>query len=336
MADCHNLFTEFNSIISLNNSKRDSLIVSRKSLRKKIRKYFKENKDKEIKPKFKGQGSFILDTIVEPIPYITKIDGEDKTMLYYDVDDGIYFIGDKSERKSVQTYHNWIIEAIDGHTSTPPIDKNTCVRVIFADGHNIDLPIYFKEEEKSPELAHKAEDWINSDPKSFQDWFEGEANGKPQLIKIVRYLKAWCNYRETQRKDKPMLSGFILTILAARNYIANKRDDIALKETLIMIKSKLDASFKCYRPTNPTDEDLLEGYSHEEYFKKCLNDLIDSAKKALDEKNQKKSCENWQKHFGERFPCGIAKDEDEDEKLSQSYIATASASRPWFNDSKNG
>lgn len=325
MANCHDLFTDFNSTIRLKDSKRKSLKKSRKSLRDKIRKYFANEKKDEIKPKFTLQGSFALDTIVEPIP----VEDQEKTLLYYDMDDGVYFIGDISNRKSVQTYHNWIVAAIEGHTQTGLIDKNTCVRTEYADGHHIDMPIYFKEDDKTPELAHKAKGWIKSDPKAFQDWFKEKSKDKPQLIRIVRFLKAWSNYRETQREDKPMVSGFILTILAANHYLSNERDDIALKETLVNIKAKLDRSFTCYRPTVPDDEDLLASYSHKDYFMDCLQKLIDSATDALKEPNQKKSCEHWQKHFGSRFPCGLAKDEDEKDKLSASFVSTASASRPW-------
>jgi len=335
MANCHDLFTEFNSIIRLKDSKRKSLKKSRKSLRDKIRKYFDEEKKDETKPKFHSQGSFALDTIVEPIPEEVEENGVEKTLLYYDIDDGVYFIGDIEKRKSVQTYHNWIVDAIDGHTNTPPIDKNTCVRTVFADGHHIDMPIYFKEEGKTPELAHRAKGWIESDPKAFQDWFEGKVKDNTQLRRIVRYLKAWSNYRRTQRADKPMISGFILTILAANHYLSNERDDIAFKETLVLIKTKLDSSFTCYRPTVPTNEDLLANYGHKGYFMDCLQKLIDSAITALKEPNQKKSCEHWQKHFGDRFPCGLAKDEDEKDNLSKSFVTTASASRPWFNNIKD-
>lgn len=329
MANCHNLFSEFNSSIRLKDSKRKSLKKSSKSLRDKIRKYFNEEKKDEIKPKFSKQGSFALDTIVEPIPAEVEENGVKKTLLYYDMDDGVYFIGDIKDKKSIQTYHTWIIDAIKGHTQTGLIDKNTCVRTEYADGHHIDMPIYFKEEDKPPVLAHKAKGWIESDPKAFQDWFEGKVKDKPQLRRIIRYLKAWSNYRETQRTDKPMVSGFILTILATNHYYANDRDDIALKETLILIKAKLDASFTCYRPTVPTDEDLLSGYNHKDYFMDCLQKFINYATDTLKEPSQKKSCELWQKHFGDRFPCGLAKDEDEEERLSESFISTASASRPW-------
>ena len=52
-----------------------------------------------------------------------------------------------------------------------PIDKNTCVRTLFSDGHNIDEPIYYKKGD-TPELALiKRDGWIESDPKLFTDWF---------------------------------------------------------------------------------------------------------------------------------------------------------------------
>lgn len=329
MANCHNLFTGFNSTIRLKDAKRKSLKKSRKSLRDKIRKYFAEEKKNEIKPKFNSQGSFDLDTIIEPIPVEVEEDGEKKTLLHYDMDDGVYFIGEIEKRKKVQDYHDWIVDAIEGHTQTGLIDKNTCVRTEYADGHHIDMPIYFREEDETPELAHKSKGWIESDPRAFKEWFEEKVKDNAQLRRIVRYLKAWSNYRSTERNDKPMVSGFILTILAANHYLPNERDDIALKETLVLIKAKLDSSFTCYRPTVPTNEDLLANYGHKSYFMECLQKIIDSGTDALKEPNQKKSCEHWQKHFGDRFPCGLAKDEDEGEKLSASFISTASASRPW-------
>ena len=146
MADCNNLIQEFNSTIKLSNSKKESLKTSRKDLRKKIRTDFNKNRPDEIQPKFMGQGSFETDTSINPIPRRVEIDGEEKSLYKYDLDDGVYFIGDEDDRNSIYTYHNWIYEAVYGHTAQKPIDKNTCVRVIFSDGHNIDLPIYYKKE----------------------------------------------------------------------------------------------------------------------------------------------------------------------------------------------
>lgn len=329
MANCHNLFTDFTGVIKLNESKRKSLKKSRKSLRDKIRKYFKEEKPDEIQPKFTGQGSFVTDTILEPIPIKKEEDGEEIIILKYDVDDGIYFIGDKDERKSTQTYHNWIKNAVDGHTQTPPVDKPTCIRVLFADGHNIDLPIYFKCEDEVPELANTSKDWMESDPKAFKKWFEQKTDGKPQLVRLVRYIKAWCDFREDRRKDKKMPSGFIMTILACNHYYSHDRDDIALKETLVNIQAKLEDKFECFRPTVPTDEDLLADYNHKDYFMECLQNFIDDAKSALKSTNQKEACGKWQKHFGDRFPCQNAKEEEEKNSTPAFIVSEASQSRPW-------
>lgn len=335
MANCSEILKSFNNTITLSGAKKESLKRSRKDLRKKIKKYFREKKPDEIQPKFKGQGSFDTDVIINPIPRTIEVNGEDKTVYYYDIDDGIYFIGDDNpdDRKSVQTYHNWIVTAVDGHTSTPPKDKNACVRVIFADGHNIDLPVYYKQND-IPELAHKVKGWIDSDPKAFTEWFNKQADANPQLRRIVRYLKAWADYREYSRTDKAMPTGLVLTILAANHFYKHDRDDIALKETLVNIESELRKEFKCERPTVPEGEDLLSEYTCKDYFMEVLRKFIDNAKKAIEEKNQKKSCEYWQKSLGDRVPCSLAKDEDEDRSASAGLLAGALSSRP-FGGKKN-
>ena len=87
---------------------------------------------------------------------------------------------------------------------------------------------------------------------------------------------------------------------------------IALRDTLQAIKYKLNLKFECLRPTTPKYENLLKDYNHEDYFKSNLNDLITAGTNAIEEKNQKKACEYWQKYFGDRLPCNLAKDEEEE------------------------
>ncbi len=311
MANCNEHFKEYNGVIRLTDARRKKLKSSRRELRNKVRKWFKENKPNETQPKFGGQGSMMMDTIINPIPRKVIEGKEEVTKLYYDVDDGIYFEGDKSvdDRPTPATYHNWVYEAVKGHTNTDPIDKNTCIRTIFSDGRNIDQPIYYKKG-AIPELAHKRDGYIESDPRAFTEWFNEKAEKESQLRHLVRYGKGWCDKREFENESKSMPSGLIITILFAENAVYRKdRDDIALKETLLAVQTKLTKSFECNRPTTPKGENLLKDYAHKDYFLKCLADFIEDAKKALQEKNFRKSTELWRKHLSERFPLGEDKDD---------------------------
>ena len=81
MAVLHKEFINYNSSIKLTGSRKDSLRKSRKELRKKIRNWFKDNKEDELQPKFSGQGSFEMNSGVNPIPVY---DEDDNKLLKYD------------------------------------------------------------------------------------------------------------------------------------------------------------------------------------------------------------------------------------------------------------
>ena len=322
MANCHNQFVDFNSTISLSDDRKKKLKKSRTKLRNKIRDDFKENHKDEIQPKFTSQGSSEMKTTVTPIVRVIMEDDEEKRITKYDTDDGIYFIGELSQRKGVQTYHNWIWDAVNGHTSIPPVDKNTCVRTLFADGHHIDQPIYFidKNNNTHPQLAHKKHSWMDSDPRDFSKWFNDQASKNEQLRRLVKYLKSWCDFINFEGNSKKMPTGFVMTIWAADNFSANTRDDMAMRDTLQKIYDQLNRRFECIRPTVPKNEDVMDDYSYETYFMGKLTSFLDSAKQAINETNPKNACYKWQKHLGSRFSCSTAKDEDEGAK---SYAAPA-------------
>lgn len=299
--DTHNLFSSFDSEIQLGSSKIKKLKSNRSALRNKIRHHFKENKW-DI-PKFSSQGSFQLNTNLNPIKKQTD-DGDIKEE--YDLDDGVYFICPKSERKEAVTYHDRIKEAVAGHADNV-VDKKTCVRVMYADGHNIDLPSYWLEEDgDTPELAHKTKGFTESDPKAFKDWVDGEiskANSNGQLRRIIRYLKAWKDYQEDENSSLKLPSGFILTILACQKFVQDDRDDLALKNTAEAIKEMLNSNFTCYRPTVSTTEELLDNYSKNTVLDN-LTRLVDNAQKAIGSDCPKEASELWRKVFGDRFPRG--------------------------------
>lgn len=289
MANCDNLFKEFDARIKLSSTKKDALRVSRNALREKVReKFYQEG----YETKFHWQGSFAMDTIIAP-----KDDD-------YDVDDGIYIQGETEPQEKIDVLHRWVVEAAQGHTDQPPEDKNTCVRVFFKSGYHVDLVIYHKKVNDYPKLAHKSKGWIYSDPKQFMDWFNKKKDSDGQLKRIVRYFKAWA---DNLRGEMP--SGLIFTILATNNFRFDERDDIAFLTTLKAVQSSLNLMFVCYRPTLP-HEDLFSDYSdtRKSYILARLESFVKSGEQAMNEVNQKDACAKWQRHFGDRFPCDLAED----------------------------
>ncbi|OIQ22185.1 MAG: hypothetical protein BM557_02075 [Flavobacterium sp. MedPE-SWcel] len=325
MAVLNKEYNKFDKEIKLNNSRKDSLKTSRKELRKKIRNWFKENKPDEIKPKFNSQGSFEMNTTINPI---VEYEDDGSALRKYDLDDGVYFIYNDEDdvKQTIDTWHNWVFRATENHTGKDSMRKTTCVRVIFADGHHIDLPIYYKEGDNF-ELAHKSKGWIDSDPKEFYEWFNEKKKIRSRLEAIVRCLKAWKNYREINNSSLKLPSGFELSILATDNYVDSDNLDEAFRETVKSIDETLNKEngFKCYRPTTPSGEDVFENYSEtrKNNFLSTLRSLKDDCIKASEESNFKKASEILiDKQFGSRFPKG----EDEDQQVKNDALKTSLAS----------
>jgi hypothetical protein len=291
MANCHDLFRHFIGQIELDTSKREDLKKAREALRKKIRGYFKENLKYTI-PKFHGQGSYMMSTIINPL------DGE------YDIDDGIYLQNldsEKSKWPDTQTVHKWIYASVIGHTKQDPINKRTCIRVVYSGEWHVDLPIYgiYKEEVYLAETGEK--DWHISDPKSVNNWFKEEVKAKgEQLRDIVKYLKAWIDNQN--EKEGETISGFMATILVVKHYITSERDDVSFAATIKNIYSDITTNFSIIHPID--EEEVLSDKldkSEKDRFKKLLGTLVSDASKALDEINKKKACKIWLGEFGERF-----------------------------------
>ncbi|MBF7082791.1 hypothetical protein IT084_07330 [Desulfallas sp. Bu1-1] len=296
MANCHDLFNKFHEEITLNSDKKEYLRTSRDAIRDKIRKYFKDTK-KVKAPKFHGQGSYMMGTTVNPL------DGE------YDIDDGIYLQhldeNDDSNWPTPATMHNWVMEAVKDHTSTPPVDKNTCVRVIYKNNYHVDLPIYAMKNDV-PQHAHKSKGWSASDPRAFIDWFRGQLTNKgEQFRRLIKYFKAWADY-QNQGASTKMPSGMIFTVLVADHfYGSDNRDDEALVGTAKNILDNLEDSFSIKTPVVPYD-DLLDGWSEtrKNNFLNKLKNLCNKGNEALeledDEKEQ--ASLKWQELLGDRYP----------------------------------
>lgn len=310
MANLDYLFRKFENELNITSTKKESLMKSRDNLREKIRDYFKDNHS-EYKPKFYIQGSYKLKTLIR-----TKDDT-------CDLDDGVYFI-ENSENVTGTTLQNWVKNAVNGITDSTPSHKKKCIRVDYKAGYNIDLPVFIFNEEidEHPLLAVKDSEFQFDDPKEFVNKFNKKKSD--QMIRMIKYLKSWCDHK---RQDMP--SGLSMTVLAMDNFQSHERDDIALKYLLIEIENKIKKDFKCILPTIPHD-DLFENYSETKKtnFKNNLNDFIEDAKKAIEEKNKLKASRMWEKHLGDRFPEG--EDENEQNQDTSYLKSTIGNSRPYY------
>jgi hypothetical protein len=314
MSNCDKLFKDFNENLKITTKKKASLKTSKDALRKRIVDYFAKHHPK-YKPMFYIQGSYKMKTTIR-----TKDDT-------CDLDDGVYFKSNP-DNVTATTLQKWVKDAVDGVTEATPSHRSKCITVDYKAGYNIDLPVFvFDEEtEEHPQLAIKNAGFRLDDPKEFIEAFEDALDSNKQLLRIVRYLKAWCDH-----KREKMPSGLVMTVLAMDHFLSNDRDDVALKFVLIEIEKALKKSFTCKMPTTPKD-DLLDDYdeNRKSNFMSNLEAFIIDAKKAVDEKNNKAASKLWQKHLGSTyFPDGV--DEDETPVDSTKLSSTIGLTKPYYN-----
>lgn len=314
MANCDHLFRVFNDALKIPSSKQEKIMISKNALRRRIREYFEKNHP-GYKPEFYIQGSYKMKTSIR-----TKDDT-------CDLDDGVYFKSNPNN-VSATTLQKWVRDAVDGVTDATPAHRKKCITVDYKAGYNIDLPVLVFDcsIDVHPQLAVKNVGFWDDDPKEFIEYFNKMKDSSGQLIRIVKYLKAWCDY-----KRHKMPSGLAMTILAMEHLQTNDRDDVSLKYTLIEIEKALKKKFKCVMPTTPKD-DLFDEYddTREENFMNNLTSFIVDARKAVDdEKNQLAASRLWQKYLGSTyFPDGedVNESATDASKLSQT-IGTA---KPYY------
>lgn len=309
MSDCHDDFLKFSRVVSLTTNEIKKLERSRDAIKRKIVNHFKTKRYET--PEFKGQGSFTMGTSIRPI------EG------FYDLDLGIYLQGlgtDSSRWPKIETIQNLVFHAVEGHTSIRPEKRSACVRVIYKSpyvdkneiSYHIDLPIYAIEHSfwngtRTMIGLRGDRQWSQaSDPQEFTNWFfsrcKENKNDPEQLKRLVKYLKAW---KENQPAKPDMPSGMILTVLAAKNYKPDKRDDVAFIETVQTFYNLLEWSFSIKKPTTPKNNlaDSMTDIEAKNFMERA-NKLLKMGKEALESNGPKYTLGRWRQVFGERFMSG--------------------------------
>ncbi len=325
MADLHKEFISFHNDIALPAARKNSLRCSRDAVRTKIRNHFRAEL-KLSSPKFHAQGSYAMVTTVVPL------DGE------YDLDDGVYLQHldehDQSEWPTTETVHGWLVEAVNGHTNEPPIDKPTCVRLRYAGAYHLDLPCYAKFKGDYLLAIKGDSQWKKSDPKAITDWFKGRVKQQgEQLRRMVRCLKAWDDHQSGIRGK--MANGLILTVLAGRWFIPDAdHDDAAFTRMVASISNDIG---QCFSTTNPVDasEDLANRLSdaRRKRVQTAFAELSEAANEARRADKRAKASEMWRKQFGDRFPLVENDDDEEQKRKDAAALAVAFTPRnppkPW-------
>lgn len=211
--------------------------------------------------------------------------------------------------------------------------KDTCVRVIISRYAHIDLPLYvipdtlflliksnmesrghavfdsaINSERDSWKtlpsdkilLADREQGWRKSDPMAMKNWFKRvcQEKGADQLIRIVRYLKA---FRDKQWEEKGPSSILLMALACPLFEAVNGRDDRAL----LNVVKKIPAALQCgvMSPIDPTasltrhmtQEAIADAVKHFQIFAQHLEGAIDSP--------DPETAYVWlNRMFGDRFP----------------------------------
>jgi hypothetical protein len=229
----------------------------------------------------------------------------------YDIDDGVVFTkeslkGRQGSDKTALDARKMVCDALyDDAFKKKPEVRDNCVCVFYNEGHHVDVPVYRMEHPDSDSTLYEiaSADWKDSNPEAVTEWFQKqltakhsdkEKPGQHQMRRMVRLTKMF----GISRASWNMPSGFILTVLTNETYwMYNEREDVALYNLIVSMKSRLDGSLVVRHPVlaenlTKTDEDP------------CMVELRDRLSWAIDELKitqttdlKKKALKAWKKVF---------------------------------------
>jgi len=309
MFDCADDITAYhNQKVTLPQEHRTAMRDRRNANRDRLKDGLKEN-DKPQPSAFHKQGSYAM---------LTMVQHEDNA---YDIDDGVYFNkedldGTRGGEMSALDARKMVRDAVDdGSFKTAPEVRQNCVRVFYAAGYHVDMPVYRKRIEKTfwgadEEVFEIAgSDWKRSDARLVTDWFNKEnTNQSPdtdngrQLRRITRLIKKYAQSRASWKGQ--IASGFAITKLVTECYRADGRhEDCSLRYTMRAIKNRLDGSLVVKHPTTPNetvskgDDDPKLRFLREK-LKEALDklDVLDTSGCTRDE-----ALKAWDKVFNTNF-----------------------------------
>lgn len=107
-------------------------------------------------------------------------------------------------------------------------------------------------------LAHREKDWIESDPKEVQDWFEKEVQiYGPVLKRLCRYLKAWRDYSwaNSSMTSLALMTMCINSLGEINSRPSENRDDLLLLEVIKLIPKQIRIGNIVWKEGTPALDD---------------------------------------------------------------------------------
>lgn len=158
---------------------------------------------------------------------------------------------DTTENSDPRKIKEYLKESIDISQRTVTI-KEPCVRAsYFENGEewlHIDLPLYAEDNGKVYLARGKANStnysWEEADPDGLNDDLCGKINGRPQLRRVICYVKKWRNVKYSNAtNDHEIPPSIGLTYLVCDNFTAQATEEgdddlLALQKTMKAIKDK--------------------------------------------------------------------------------------------------
>lgn len=306
MADLSNCFLQFSKIITPTKTEIRYLRKARRTITERLKLCFQASQLPVIR--FEGQGSFSMNTIIRSVSNP------------FDIDIGVYLMGmgnDPGTWPKPEAVSQWLIKALETHTTYKPMNKRKCVRIKYSVQNTIayyvDLPVYIEFinfwGEKRTRIGITGDDqWSKlSYPTGFTKWFIEQCqinrDDKQQLCRLVQYAKAWKDMKGDALKFP---SGMALTVLLAKNYYPHKREDVAFTETIRNAYNWMDGLFWLTDIENPVlpYDNLMAKFttSQKQAFHQCLGSFVDDAKQAIRTDDPAKAVHLLKAHLGQGFP----------------------------------
>lgn len=319
MANIQKYFEEFHDNIRLRPSHDREIAEKRTIVVQKVRAYLKAKFEEEglPVPQFEqfDQGSYAMDTGILPAK-----EGD------YDIDVGLLFRISASDYADPVTVKQWILEALENHTSDV-LMKEPCVTVNYMeDGetiYHVDLAVYAdanldgrtylaRGHENSESSARR---WEPSEPRKLVELvLQRFADDGAQFRRIIKYLKRWKDVKFLDGGNSTPL-GIGITIAAYNWFEPSKTvdtftgavrydDRAALKSFLERLLGQfLGGRLSVMLPVDPRG-DLFAKMTDLQMqdLKEKLKGLLAAVIAADVEPAPEVACEKMNKQFGDAFP----------------------------------